>query len=159
MSEIDRNPEHLFPAFREKIVQIIADMDAWTAIHLPSYKAAMAEGFRTTARQKELYAQGRDKDGAVTDRKKTVTYKNGTTNPSNHQSGLAADIAFERDGELTWDVPDVAWAYLRHLAHVQGLVSGSDWQTFKDEPHIEWPTSDKATYQAAAKWRKQVGIV
>lgn len=127
-------------------------MDHWCAVHMPGYTSALAEGFRTTARQQELFAQGRTAPGAI------VTQKNGTTNPSNHQSCLAADIAFARGGKLTWDVEREAWEYLQHLAHAENLTIGSDWITFTDKPHIEWPTTDTHKYEEARKWKVSQGF-
>lgn len=123
--EPDRNLGHLYPPFAAKAQTIFAEMDAWLIKHLPGTHCWISEGFRTLARQKELYAQGRTKPGPI------VTEKDGVNRPSNHQSGLAIDFAFMREGEPTWDVPNEAWQYLRHLAHTQGLTSGSDWTTFK----------------------------
>lgn len=127
-------------------------MDHWCAVHMTGYTSSLAEGFRTTARQQELYAQGRTQPGDI------VTQKNGTTNPSNHQSCLAADIAFVHGGKLTWYVEKEAWEYLQHLAHTEGLTSGSDWTTFTDKPHIEWPTIDTSTYDKARKWKALQGL-
>ncbi len=149
----DRNTNHLYLPFRSKVLGIVEELTAWCAVHWPGHTAAIAEGFRSTARQQELYAQGRTTKGDI------VTEKNGTTNPSNHQSCLAADIVgVTAKGELTWDCPKEFWEYLQHLAHLQGLTSGSDWKTFKDAPHVEWPTSDRATYQSAAAWKAGAGL-
>ncbi len=152
MIKPDRNYGHLYPAFAEKIERIAKAMDAWCAVHRSGYACAMAEGYRSLERQRELYAQGRTILGEI------VTEKDGVNRPSNHQSCLAADLAFVQGGSLTWDVPEAAWDYLRHLAHTEGLVSGSDWQTFKDRPHLEWPTSDKAAYASARKWKIAAGL-
>jgi hypothetical protein len=149
---VDRELGHLYPAFREKVSRILSALNAWCGAHLPGHRAALAEGFRSLSRQKELYAQGRTAPGPV------VTQKDGVHHASNHQTGLAADIAFVVDDGLTWDVPGDAWAYLQHLAHGEQLVSGSDWPHFKDEPHIEWPTSDTATYGAARTWKRDAGL-
>lgn len=148
----DRDPNHLFPAFRVKVNAILNGFVPWCARHIPGYQAVIAEGYRTTARQEELYAQGRTTPGEI------VTQKNGRDNPSNHQSALACDIAFLKSGQLTWDVPQAAWDYLQHLAHVEGLTSGSDWVSFKDRPHVEWPTVDKGVYDAAKLWKEKNGL-
>ena len=148
----DREYTHLYPAFAEKVKRIAKEMDDWCAAHLSGYACALAEGYRSVARQEQLYAQGRTAPGQI------VTEKDGVRHPSNHQSALAADLAFVHQGNLTWDVPEAAWQYLQHLAHTEGLTSGSDWKTFKDMPHIEWPTTDHATYEAARKWKAAMGL-
>ena len=152
MSVPDRNYAHLFPAFAEKVRRVRESMDAWCLVHLVGYQSALAEGFRSVGRQQQLYAQGRTSLGQI------VTEKDGVHRPSNHQSGLAADFAFLHEDELTWDVPEAAWQYLQHLAHTEGLVSGSDWRNFKDQPHVEWHTSDQPTYAQAKAWRAEVGL-
>ena len=113
----------------------------------------MAEGFRTVARQKELYAQGRTKPGEI------VTYKDGVVHPSDHQSCLAADVVgLTSAGQLTWECPDLFWSYLTHVAHVHGLQRIMDYSTFKDLPHVQWPNTDHATYVAAQQWKAQHGL-
>lgn len=154
---IDRDWNHLYPAFREKLRVVVSELRDWCDVHTPEYLPALAEGFRTQERQIQLYGQGRDSAGKIVDRGHVVTYKNGTTNPSNHQSCLAADVAFVGNDGMTWDVPSAVWSYLQHLAHVHGLTSGSDWR-MQDRPHLEWPTEDKATYAEAKSWKAAAGL-
>lgn len=148
----DRNLAHLAPGFREKVEAIIKELDRWCSIHRPGTHALMIEGFRTSAYQQELYAKGRTKPGEI------VTYRNGTTNPSNHQSSLAADIviATRLHGTINWGDLEF-FAYLGHVARANGLVHGGDWKR-PDLPHIEWPESDKATYKKAREWQKVNGL-
>lgn len=152
MAAIDRDPEHLYPIFKTKVLHVIEEVKAYCVKHHPMYKPAIVEGFRTTRRQQELYAQGRTKPGKI------VTQRNGTTNPSNHQSSLACDIAFLRSGNFRWDVPNDLWDYLGHCARAAGLTWGGDWKSPVDKPHIEWPESDSLTYQRAANWKKAQGL-
>ncbi|RYG38676.1 M15 family peptidase [bacterium] len=138
----------LYPDFADKVEAIVAEMNRWCDKKWPGRKAKMSEGYRTTARQQELYAQGRTKPGSI------VTQKNGTTNPSNHQSRLAADlVGVTPEGKLTWDCPEAFWAYLGHLARKYGLDWGGDWKSFPDRPHVEWRTSDRAMYTKAKAWK------
>ena len=150
---MDRDPNHLFPDFRCRLLLIIDEVKAYCIKHHPEFTPAIVEGFRTKKRQQELYAQGRTKPGQI------VTQKNGTTNPSNHQSALAADIAFLKAGAFRWDVPGDLWNYLGHCARAQNLTWGGDWSSPVDKPHIEWPTSDKSTYAKAKAWKSQVGLI
>lgn len=99
-----------------------------------------------------LYAQGRTKPGKI------VTQRNGTTNPSNHQSSLAADFAMKsKHGPIVWN-DDAFWDYLGHCARAAGLTWGGDWKSPVDKPHIEWPESDSLTYQRAANWKRAQGL-
>lgn len=149
----DRNPAHLFPAFAEKVERIVIELDRWCEKHWPGHGAMLAEGYRSEARQRELYAQGRTAPGEI------VTEKNGTTNKSKHQSTLAADIVGKTaKGDPTWECPPGFWSYLQHLAHVEGLISGRDWRGFVDLPHVEWPGQDVKTFAAAKAWKKTAGL-
>lgn len=148
----DRNLDHLFPDFRLKVQAIVSELNRFCSLHKPGFNAVLIEGFRTTARQQELYAQGRTTSGPK------VTEKNGTTNPSNHQSCLAADIApVDVHGNADWE-DGKFFGYLAHLAHAYGLVSGADWVSFKDLDHCEWPTSDHGTYAEARLWKAKQGL-
>ena len=149
----DSNPAHLFPLMETKVLDIVAELSRWCDAHWPGHKAAISEGFRTRARQVALYAQGRTAPGDI------VTYKNGTNNPSNHQSCLACDIVgLTASGNLTWECPQAFWDYLGHLARAAGLAYGGDWK-MHDWPHVEWNTSDAATYAKARAWKKAQGLV
>jgi len=149
----DRDPNHLYPEFRAKFFSAMEEMANWLSIHKPGYGIQIIEGFRSTARQKELYAQGRTTPGAI------VTQKNGTTNKSNHQSALAADVGIFKGKSYIEDPEARIMDYWGHCLRAQGLVWGGDWKTFKDYPHCEWPTTDKATYAKAKQWMKEQGLV
>ena len=151
MPKPDRNLDHLYPEFRAKVKAIVKDGNAWCKKHRPGHSILMTEGFRTKERQQELYAQGRTAPG------QKVTQKNGTTNPSKHQSALAADFVLVSPTMSIWGDEEF-WAYLGHLARKYGLTWGGDWRTFNDKPHVEWPASDKTTYAAAKAWKKTAGL-
>jgi len=155
---IDRDPQHLYPSFRSLVIgQVIPGLTTWAAVHLPGYAPAIAEGFRTTARQAELYAEGRTTPGPI------VTNCDGVKNPSRHQSALACDIAWLHESGLTWDVPEAAWLQVQHQAHLAGLTSGKDWK-MNDEPHVQMPGLDpmtdsgRALMAQAASWKAIQGL-
>lgn len=146
----DRNPDHLFPEFGHKVRRILKAMKAWCKVHAPDIKPVFGEGFRTRDRQHELFAQGRTKPGQI------VTQKDGTHNPSRHQSALAFDLWFEKAGRLIFEgIPDAAWDYYGHLCRSERLEWGGSWKALQDKPHTEWPAQDRATYKAAKEWTKQ----
>ena len=150
----DRDPNHLYPAFADKVKAVLADVSDWCRVHYTGYTAEIAEGYRSVKRQQELYAQGRTSKGAI------VTQRDGVKAPSNHQSALAADICPRHHAYgLTWPSDDHPfWVYLGHAARAQGLKWGGDWHSFKDMPHIEWMETDTATYAAAKAWKKSQGL-
>ena len=90
----------------------------------------ITEGMRTKERQRILFAKGLSK-----------------TMNSRHLVGLAVDFAplIDTDGdgdtEVTWKTPaflPVIKAFRQAAAELSvPIVSGSEWKTFKDYPHIE----------------------
>jgi len=154
MPTVDREIEHLYPAFAEKVKTIINAMERWCEVHSPGVVPGLGEGFRSTARQQELYAKGRAKKGSI------VTYKDGVIHRSNHQSSLAFDLWLKLKGKKDYDwsgTPEL-WDYFGHLCREQGLKWGGDWKKFKDCPHCEWPTSDFETYREARAWQLRQGL-
>jgi peptidoglycan L-alanyl-D-glutamate endopeptidase CwlK len=84
----------------------------------------VTEGLRTVERQRELFARGLSK-----------------TMNSRHLTGHAIDFAPLIDGQVTWKTPaflPVISAFKQAAADMKvPIVSGGDWRTFKDYPHIE----------------------
>lgn len=152
----DNDLNHLYPPFRIQVIAVLNDMKAWCKVHKPDFTPILFEGFRSQARQDELYAQGRTKLVDEHGNKLPIVTK---IRVSNHTSCLAADIiATGKDGKPCWDLGDEFFAYLRHCAHVHGLEETQDYSGFVDEDHVQWPHTDKATYMLAAKWRDQMGL-
>lgn len=93
------------------------------------YEMVLIEGYRSPERQAELAALG----PSVT---RAGPYE------SRHQSGLAADCAFLRDGRVVISERD-PWAlqgYAAYGAVAQslGLTWGGAWRSLKDYGHVEW---------------------
>jgi peptidoglycan L-alanyl-D-glutamate endopeptidase CwlK len=151
MATVNRSLTALFPRFEEEVREILTELRLWCDKHRPGAAPVVTETIRTTARQQELYAQGRTKPGLI------VTQRNGTTSRSNHQSGLAADFAISKGGKLDWDDEEF-WQYLGHLARKHGLAWGGDWTSPVDKPHVEWPQSDAETYRKARAWLSAQGL-
>jgi peptidoglycan L-alanyl-D-glutamate endopeptidase CwlK len=84
----------------------------------------VTEGLRTVERQRDLFARGLSK-----------------TMKSRHLTGHAIDFAPLIDGKVTWKTPaflPVISAFKQAAADMKvPIVSGGDWRTFKDYPHIE----------------------
>ena len=91
------------------------------------YEMTMLEGYRSPERQNELMNFG----GGVTQAKGFQSY---------HQFGLAADMAFVKNGKPYMNLKDkaVMAGYKRYgeLAAEQGLVWGGKW-TMQDYGHVE----------------------
>jgi len=82
------------------------------------------EGYRSQARQNELYAQGRTKPG------KKVTW----TTHSKHTSGRAFDVMMLKNGKGTWDYKE--YLELGKLGKSIGLTWGGDFKG-KDFGHFQ----------------------
>lgn len=120
--EQQRDVMLLEPTFRRKVLAIVADCHAH-GIHV-----SIEETYRSQARQFELYGEH-------------VTQ---LAHVGVHGFGLAADLVpvHPHTGQLTWDWPQ-AFALIQKLAHVHGVISGSDWghperrHSFVDAPHLQ----------------------
>jgi peptidoglycan L-alanyl-D-glutamate endopeptidase CwlK len=85
---------------------------------------SITEGLRTKERQKELFDAGKSQ-----------------TMRSRHLTGHAVDIAVFVEGKISWE----AKHFIPVIDHIKviakefdiPIVSGGDWITFKDYPHIE----------------------
>lgn len=150
----DRDPQHLYQPFRDAYALVLKDMQVWLDKHRLGMTVKMIEGFRNANYQAELYAKGRTTPGPV------VTYRSGKPgNESNHQSALAADAGFFKNGGSVY-VPepgDEVMEYYAHCIRAHGLKAGLDWK-HPDGPHAEWDEADHATYAAARKWIEEEGL-
>lgn len=103
---------------------------------------SIVEGVRTTKRQQELYAQGRNGD-----KRPVVTYANGTTKKSNHQPkedgyGHAIDFAPYINGKLDWNNHSNFKIIADHIVKTGAqmgikITAGFYWKKPYDPPHIE----------------------
>lgn len=117
-----RDWELLDDAFRQKLLTVFKLMR-----ERHGYEMVLLEGYRSPQRQAALAALGSNVTRAG-------------ANMSYHQYGLAADIAFLREGKLVISEKD-PWAmrgYARYgeLAESAGLTWGGNW-TLRDFGHVE----------------------
>lgn len=91
---------------------------------MPGVTLFITEGVRTHARQAQLVKAGASR-----------------TMKSKHLTGDAFDFALKVGDEVRWDTPlfKQAAQIVKACAEDLGVavVSGGDWRTFKDYPHIE----------------------
>lgn len=160
VSHIHRELKYLFPAMRPAAERILKELNRKETVRGTGIVWIVTETVRTSARQRSLYAQGRSAPGPI------VTYVDGVKSLSNHQYGLAFDVAPTKNGKLVYSDPDVDWNYLAHLARAEKLVSGRDWnsngsskdESFLDSPHVEWNRKDRVTYKAAWQYVKTLSL-
>lgn len=111
----------LYPVFRKTLLDMLADMQC------NGYTFIITDGYRGEAQQNLLYAKGRTVPGPK------VT--NARWGSSPHGLGIAADIARQVDGKISWK--DDHYAVIGKFASQHGLVWGGDWASLKDKPHLE----------------------
>lgn len=99
------------------------------AISSSGWQFFITDGFRSFEEQTKLYAQGRTTAGKI------VT--NAKAGQSAHNYGLAVDMAFQKNGVLSYDksLYDAVYPIARKL----GFALGADWTSFPDKPHFEYP--------------------
>ena len=94
------------------------------ADELTELEFIITEGLRSKERQRELFAKGLSK-----------------TLNSRHITGHAVDFAPILYGTVTWKTPaflPIIKAFKKAAEELKvPIVSGGDWKTFRDFPHIE----------------------
>ena len=103
----------------------------------------ITEGFRTVEYQDSLYAKGRTTSGSIVTNAKGITYS------SQHQWGIAFDIAIN-DTQLLYNEKKIA--EVAKIAKKIGLKWGGDWKSIKDTPHFYLGTWGSTTTDLKLKY-------
>ena len=110
----------------------------------------ITQGFRSKAEQDALYAQGRTKKGSI------VTNAKGSDYSSQHQWGIAFDIALKYDVDGDGQVTDDTYNNkgIKDVAKIAkskkvGLAWGGDWVS-----PVDTPAKLKRTYGTFEKFKK-----
>jgi len=119
-----RNISDLYITFQPIATEFIRRANEATA----PWTTFITDGLRTIQEQNELYAQGRTKPGNI------VTNARG--GDSIHNYGLAIDVAFQRDGKLSYS--NDLYKKIVPIAKSLGMTWGGDWASFPDKPHFEY---------------------
>lgn len=114
----------LHPKIRCAVKNFINEVDKTMGI-----KLRVIQGFRTYAEQNALYAQGRTTKG-----KKVTNAKGGQ---SNHNFGLAIDVAEIKNGNIDWNEQEKVLAKIAPIGKKWGFEWGGDWKSIVDKPHFE----------------------
>lgn len=90
----------------------------------------VTQGLRPWSVQDALFAQGRTKPGGI------VTQAPG--GHSWHNFGLAVDLVIMDDNSrVDWNAEHPAWKRMIQVGEMLGLLSGSTFRTFPDNPHFQ----------------------
>lgn len=113
----------LDPAVRPLAIKLLNDAYA------KGIPLMVASGYRSSALQDQLYAQGRTAPGP-----KVTGVKGGY---SWHNYGLAFDVAVLKDGKPTWPNDVALWKRIAAIGTKLGLRAGANWPK-PDYPHFEY---------------------
>ena len=125
-NEMYDNEYGIHPTLLKKVNATIADAKK------EGIDLRVLEGFRTPARQRIYYQQGRTSPGAI------ITHtKQGF---SFHNHGWAVDLYEFKDGLPV--IKSKNWNKIGRLGKRHGLVWGGDWKSFVDKPHFQLRRSE-----------------
>jgi peptidoglycan LD-endopeptidase CwlK len=116
--------EKVHPELKKRITKLLNNLAK------KSLDVRVVQGLRTFAEQDALFAQGRTKPG-----KRVTNAKGGQ---SNHNYGLAVDMAPFKAGQPDWN--NIAgFKTIGSEAKKLGLEWGGDWKKLVDMPHVQLP--------------------
>lgn len=107
-----------------KLIEQMAEMLA-----LENIEFRVTQALRSWDEQEKLFAQGRTAPGKI------VTQAPG--GHSWHNFGLAVDLAIIEAGAIDWNASHPSWQRMIQVGEMLGLLSGSTFRTFPDNPHFQ----------------------
>jgi hypothetical protein len=119
-----RKIEDLYKDFQPLVRKFLDEANQLTS----PWQTFITDGFRSFEEQDALFAQGRTTPGKI------VTNARG--GQSWHNYGLAVDVAFQKDGKLSYD--SGLYAKIAPIGKRLGFIWGGDWKKFIDKPHFAW---------------------
>lgn len=138
----DRAINDLAPAIQVLATKFLATCAADPT--LAGYKVFIDQTYRCEEDQNADYAKGRNAYGVVINKKQIITNAKYGESPHNcvdkdgNPAALAFDFAIETvDGKLDWDASDPVWRRAIEIGTAMGLVSGSNFHSLADAPHLE----------------------
>lgn len=124
--------EDLHPVIRDTVRKVIDQLNQ------ENHPFELFEAYRTPARQRHLFAQGRTRKGDIVTKAKAWQ--------SFHQYGLAVDIVLKVNGDWSWqDTGKFAnsWQRLHEIGRKHGLEPLSF-----ERPHLQWADGELRDLQA-----------
>ncbi len=152
-SHVDNQVLHLYKPFYALLKEVLDIASRECAKYIPQGgRLGVFEGYRSTARQQYLYAQGRTTPGSVVTNNRI---------PDHHGHGLAADIViFDKAGNPSWDFPDGLVQQFGHCVRSLGLEYGGDWPgRLGDVYHVQANHAQMSLWEAPAdKYLHSIGL-
>lgn len=127
------NSKKRLSAVHPELAKRIVQLEEVLGKQDPPIQFEVVQGLRTFAEQDALFAKGRTKPGP-----KVTNARGGQ---SNHNYGLAVDIAPLKGGKIDWSVKNPAWKIMGLEGRKLGLEWGGDWTTLVDMPHFQLPVT------------------
>ena len=127
---------------KEKILELDSKLWKQTSNFLSNINELLdadveiTSALRTFEEQTELYQKGRNEELEIIDKDKIVTYAK--AGQSNHNFGVAFDVAIYQNGKANWDYSSKEWQMVVQEGVKQGLDAGANWEDFKDYPHLQY---------------------
>lgn len=100
----------------------------------------LTQTYRSSNEQNVDYAQGRTEPGHIITNARGGQSAHNCCATNGTPDARAFDFGIKRaNGSLDWDPRDDLWQRAISIGKSLGLVSGSDWHSLKDYPHLELP--------------------
>lgn len=108
------------------------------ACHAQGINVIITETYRSSAEQEKDFAQGRSAPGHIITNARGGQSPHNCTDDEENPASCAFDFAIRTDdGTLDWNASDASWQKAISIGEGLGLVSGSEWHSIKDNPHME----------------------
>lgn len=104
-------------------------------------KVGLSCTYRSGEEQDALYEEGRTKPGSIKTHARAGQSPHNCTDPDGNPASRAFDFfVYMPDGiQLDWSGDSERWKKAIKIGQHLGLVSGSTFKSFKDNPHMEMP--------------------
>jgi peptidoglycan L-alanyl-D-glutamate endopeptidase CwlK len=124
-----RRLNEIYPELAKRVTNLIDILAAG------GMNVRVVQSLRPYCTQMTLWRQGRDGAGNIVDKSKVVT--NARPEQSWHTYGCAVDLAPFHGGLPDWNLMHPGWKKIEETGESLGLVSGAEWRTFPDAPHLQ----------------------
>lgn len=111
--------DKLHPKIKCAVKNFVNDVEKTMGI-----KLRIIQGYRTYAEQDALFGQ-------------SPKVTNARGGESNHNFGLAIDVAEIKNGTIDWVEQETVLSKIAPIGKKWGLAWGGDWKSFVDKPHFE----------------------
>lgn len=135
-----RELKDLDPALQPLAEQFIAVCNAHPVFQALGATVFLTQTFRSPEEQNHDYAQGRTDPGHIITNARGGQSAHNCCDAHGNPDAKAFDFGIRKpDGSCDWDPADDLWQRAISIGKSLGLVSGSDFHSIRDYPHMELP--------------------